>query len=357
MLKLSNLKPTLNKGLAVSVAALTLLSVNQISNAAMKKMATPEPQMKAVLDELAALKGKPIEKLTAKEARKQPGPTDAVKKLLTKKGRSTAPEDVEKVENKVIPGPAGKIPVRIYTPSTEENLPVIVYFHGGGWVIANIDAYDASCRALANNTNAIVVSVGYRQAPEHKFPAAPEDAFAATQWVMKNAGTMNGDPNKVAVAGESAGGNLATVVSLMSREKKGKMPVHQLLVYPVTDHNFNKPSYIENANAKPLNKAMMPWFWNNYLKSPTEATNQYAVPLKAKSLKGLPPTTIIAAEIDPLRSEGQEYANRLKQAGVPVTYKLYTGVAHEFFGMGAVVDKAKDAISFASAELNKSFNK
>ncbi|MBC7474668.1 MAG: alpha/beta hydrolase [Candidatus Sericytochromatia bacterium] len=316
-------------------------------------MAMPDAQMKAVLDQLTMLKGKPIPKLSATEARKQPGPTDAVKALLKKQGKSTEPEVVAKVEDKTIES----VPVRVYTPSGKGPFPVLVYFHGGGWVIANIDAYDSSARALANAAKCMVVSVGYREAPEYKFPAAPEDSYKVTQWIMKNAKSMNGDPKHIAVGGESAGGNLATVVSMMSRDRKAKMPIYQLLVYPVTDHNFSRPSYIENAMAKPLNKAMMSWFWNNYLKSPADEMNPYASPMKAKSLKGLPPATIIGAEIDPLRSEGMAYSDRLKKAGIAVNYKLYKGVTHEFFGMTAVLDKSKDAIKFAATDLKKAFSK
>ena len=342
---------------AVSLTTFSIFSFNQISSAKMAAMAMPDSQMKAVIDQLVMLKGKPIEKLSPKQARMQPTPTDAVKKLLEKQGKSTAPEPVTKVENKTIPGPAGNIPVRVYTPGNDANLPVIVYFHGGGWVIATMDTYDGSCRALANAAKAIVVSVEYRKAPENKFPAAPEDAYAATQWVMKNAKTMNGDPNNVAVAGESAGGNLATVVSMMSRDRKAQMPVHQLLVYPVVDTNLARPSYIINAKAKPLSAPMMSWFWGHYLKNRKDMMNPYAAPFKAKSLAGLPPATIIGAEIDPLMSEGKAYADKLKKAGISVKYQLYKGVTHEFFGMGAVVDKAKAAVSVAASDLKKSFAK
>ncbi|MBC7943818.1 MAG: alpha/beta hydrolase fold domain-containing protein, partial [Burkholderiales bacterium] len=178
----------------------------------------PDPQMQAVLDQLAALGGKPIETLSAEEARKQPTPADAVKALLQKQGKSTAPMPVAKVQDGEIPGPAGPIRARIYTPEGGGPLPVIVYYHGGGWVIANLDTYDASARALANAAKAIVVSSHYRQAPEHKFPAAHEDAFAAYQWVLNNAVAFNGNPNRVSVVGESAGGNLAAAVALMARE-------------------------------------------------------------------------------------------------------------------------------------------
>ncbi len=231
-----------------------------------------------------------------------------------------------------------------------------MYYHGGGFVIADTKTYEASPRALAKGANAIMVSIDYHQAPEHKFPAAPNDAYAAYTWVLDHAKEINGDASRVAVGGESAGGNLATVVSLMARDKKAKIPVHQLLVYPVVDNNMETPSYKANAQAKPLNKPMMGWFFKHYATA-QDGTNPYAVPMKAASLKGLPPATVITAEIDPLRSEGKAYADRLKSEGVAVTYHDFPGVTHEFFGMAAVVPDAKKAQGIAIDALNKAFAK
>lgn len=320
----------------------------------------PDPQMKAVLTSLAELKPKPIEKLSPAEARKQPGPPDAVKRTLQKQGKPITPEPVASVKDMQIPGPGGNIPVRVYMPAGADAstpLPVLVYFHGGGWVIASIAAYDSSARALANAAGALVVSVGYRYAPENRFPAQHEDSYTATQYVMKNAASMGGDPKKVAVAGESAGGNLATAVCLMARDRKGMMPVHQLLVYPIADTRTNTPSYRINANAKPLNKPMMQWFLKHTIAEPDDANSKYLAVLRNPNVAGLPPATIIGAEIDPLASEGKAYADKLKAAGVPVRYRMYTGVTHEFFGMGAVVDKAKDAVAFAAEGLKADFDK
>lgn len=322
-----------------------------------KAMAKPNAQMKAVLDQLAALHPKPIERLTPAEARKQPGPPQAIMALLKKQGRSTAPEAVGSVQDRTIPGPAGAIPVRVYKPRGNGPFPVIAYTHGGGWVISSIQGYDASCRALTNATGAMVVSIGYRMAPEHKLPAAHEDSYAATQWLMRHVANWGGDPKRVAVAGESAGANLATETCLRARDRKGMMPVHQLLVYPVANNNTRTPSYLENAKAKPLNRPMMLWFMRHSLRRMSDANNQYILPAKARTLRGLPPATVVLAEIDPLRSEGEAYANRLRQAGVPVRSRLYTGVTHEFFGMGAVVDKSKQAVNFAAAGLKTAFNK
>jgi len=319
-----------------------------------------DAQMQKVLDAMAASGAKPIETLTPEEARKQPTPANAVAAVMEKEGITTdsLPESKVKTQDRTIPGPAGEIPVRVYTPPTgEAPFPVLVYYHGGGWVIANLDVYDSSPRALALAAKCVVVSVHYRQAPEHKFPAAVEDAYAAYEWVLKNAKEVGGAPEKVSVAGESAGGNLATVVSMIAREKNAQLPKHQLLVYPVTQYgDFDTESYKENAQAKPLNKAMMQWFWKHYLSSPAVGEKPHASPLKAETsaLKGLPPATVILAEIDPLRSEGEAYAKKLKEAGVDVTVKSYDGVVHEFFGMGAVVDKAKEAVKAAAEGLKTS---
>ncbi len=316
-----------------------------------------DPQMKAVLQSLSELKPKPIDKLSPAEARKQPGPPDAVKRTLKKTGKPISPESVAKVEDIKIPGAVGQIPARVYTPRGTGPFPVIVYYHGGGWVIASINAYDASCRALCNAAGAVVVSVGYRLAPETRFPGQHEDSYAALQYVMKNAVTMGGDPNKVAVVGESAGGNLATAVCLMARDRKGMMPVHQVLVYPITDTRLNTPSYEKNKDAKPLNKPMMSWFIKHTIRKPSDKNHPYLAVLRNPNLSGLPPATVITAEIDPLLSESKAYADKLKKAGVPVRYKFYPGVTHEFFGMGAVVDKAKDAVAFAAAGLKESYRK
>ena len=248
--------------------------------------------------------------------------------------------------------------VRIYTPEGDEQFPVLVYFHGGGWVIANLDTYDASCRALALAAKCIVVSVAYRQAPEHKFPAAVDDALASYQWVLANAASFQGDPNRVAVGGESAGGNLAAVTSILARDRGVKPPVFQLLVYPVTD--FSKEdykSYEEFKDAKPLNTPMLKWFGGHYLKSDADKTNPQVSPLLTTNLKDLPPAWVVTAEIDPLRDQGEAYKDLLAEAGVKVDGKRYEGVTHEFFGAGAAVDTAKKALADAAQALHKAFEK
>jgi acetyl esterase len=296
-----------------------------------------------------------VEKLPAKMARMGPTPAAAATAVAKKRGLDSAPEAVGRVRDIEIPAPAAVLPARIYTPDGPGPFPVLVYFHGGGWVIADLDTYDPSARALANAARCIVVSVHYRQAPEHKFPAAAEDADFAFQWVQANAASFDGDPDRVAVGGESAGGNLATGVTLQARERGGPMPVHQLLIYPVTVHAFDSPSYQQYADAQPLNQPMMRWFWEQYLERDEDGQRPLASPLRAADLSGLPPATVILAEIDPLRSEGEAYAARLKEAGVPTTVTVYPGVTHEFFGMTAVVDEAKQAVAEAAAGLQQSF--
>ena len=316
--------------------------------------ATPDPQMQAVLTQLAALSPKPIPQLSAAEARKQPTPADAVKSLLKKQGKSTAPEAVGSVANRTISGKSGPIPVRIYTPKGAGPFPVVVYYHGGGWVIADLDTYDASPRTIANLADAVVVSSHYRQGPEHKFPAAHEDAFTAYRWVLANTEALKADSTKVAVMGESAGGNLAAAVAMMARDSSMQVPAYQVLVYPIAGSDTNTPSYQENSAAKPLNKPMMQWFFKNYLRTPEDGKSPL-IDLVHADLNRLPPATVITAEIDPLRSEGKALADALKSAGAQVDYKNYEGSAHEFFGMSAVLDDAKAAQQQAAAGLKKGF--
>ena len=310
--------------------------------------------MQKVLDALKALGGKRIETLTPEEARRQPLPAQAIMALM-EKDRTAMPEiDAVTLSHQAIAGPNGDIPVHIYTPQGSGPFPVLVYFHGGGFVIAATADYDASPRALAEGAGVVVVAVDYHRAPEHRFPAAPNDAYAAYEWVRAHATEFNGDPLQIAVGGESAGGNLATVVCLMARDRNAVLPVHQLLIYPVVDNDMTRPSYLSSAKAKPLNKAMMQWFFGHYA-GPLDALHPYALPMKAASLAGLPPATVITAEIDPLRSEGQAYAARLQLSGVPVAQRDYLGVTHEFFGMGAIVPAAREAQKFASERLQQAF--
>ncbi len=315
-----------------------------------------DPQMTTVLQVYQNVAGTPIYELSPQDARQQFAAEDAAKGVARNEGKQLAPEPVGRIVDRNIPGPGGALPIRIYTPKGTGPFPVIVYYHGGGFVIATIDTYDASARALTNLTNAIVVSVEYRKAPENPFPAAVLDALASYQWVLKHAQNFGGNPAKVAVAGESAGGNLAAEVCLIARDGGFQMPVHQLLVYPVTQGSVNTSSDLKYANAIPLNRPALIWFFKYYLPYPDLANNPLVSPLNA-DLHGLPGATIIGAEIDPLQDDGRLYANKLKASGVQVDYTLYPGVTHEFFGMGAVVDKARAAEMQAATDLKAAFGK
>jgi len=314
--------------------------------------------MQKVLDELASLGGKPIETLSPEEARQQPTPTDAVKSLLRKDGKDPSDDMGVKTSDITIPGAAGSIQARIYKPHdhSEDKLhPVVVYFHGGGFVIADLDVYDGGPRGVSKMADVIVVSVHYRQAPEHHFPAAHDDALAAYRWVLENAQTFRGDPQKVAVMGESAGGNLAIGVSMMARDAGLPAPKHQVLVYPVAGVDMDNESYVENADAKPLNKAMMKWFVKHIFANEADAQDPRINIVEKANLSGLPSTTVICAEIDPLRTEGERLAEKLEQAGVDVRHKTFNGSTHEFFGMAAVVPDAAAAQTFAAHELKRAF--
>lgn len=320
-----------------------------------------DADMQAVLDELASLGGKPIETLTPAEARQQPTPTDAVMAILKKQGKDTSPTalvpGVTSVDREIT-GAAGNIPARIYTPDGPGPFPVIVYYHGGGWVIADKEVYDGGARGLAKQANAIVVSSDYRRAPEAKFPASHDDALAAYKWAAENAASIKGDPKRLALAGESAGGNMAISTAVAVRDAAGLVkPTHVLAVYPVGQTgNLNTKSYVDSATAKPLNKPMIEWFVDKLLAKPEDKMDPRLDVLNAK-LAGLPPVTIINAQIDPLREDGAMLQTALKKAGVKVDRKVYDGVTHEFFGMAAVVKDAADAQKYGGQALKASFRK
>ncbi len=315
---------------------------------------TIKPEMQVVIDKLISLGGKPIETLSAKEARMQPTPTDAAMAVM-KENNMPMPTALCDTVGKDIPVTGGKTHIRIYTPQAgTAPHPVIVYYHGGGYVIADINVYGGSTQGLCEQTGAIVVSVEYPKGPEHKFPAAHNVAFDAYKWVLKNAASFKGDASKIAIVGESAGGNLAANVSIMARDKKLQMPLYQVLVYPVASNDMTNESYTKYAAAKPLNKAMMGWFVKNYLVS-TDQSADPRISIVNANLAGLPKTLIIGAEIDPLQTEGKWLSDKLKAANVDTEYKLYEGVTHEFFGMATVVPQAKDAQALASKNIKSAF--
>lgn len=313
--------------------------------------------MKRVIDAMEQLGAQPIESLTVERARTQPGPAEAVQKVLSEE--NTAPETFAtllplSVQDIVIPGAAGDNAARVYTPAGLGPFPVILYFHGGGWVIAGLDAYDATPRAIAQQANAIVVSAGYRQAPEHPFPAAHEDANAAYAWLLDNVEALGGYNDSIAVMGESAGGNLAINVSIWARDNGLKMPVHQALVYPLVSTDMETPSYKETRHARPLNMAVMKWF-ADHIFADAKDKDSLLINVIDANLTGLPPTTIVTAEIDPLRSEGETLAIRLMAQNSEVVHQNYQGVTHEFFGMAAVVKTAREAQTFVFERLCGAF--
>ncbi len=241
--------------------------------------------------------------------------------------------------------------LRIYRPHNGVGpFPLIVYYHGGGWVIASNATYDGSARAIAEETGAVVVSVEYRKGPEYKFPTAHNDAFAAYKWALANASFLKIDPTKVAVAGESAGANLACNVCVMARDSGTTMPKHQLLIYPVAQNDTTTASYAKYAPAQPLSRPLVNYFLRNYLNNPAQSADPRISLIKA-NLSGLPPATIINAEIDPLRDDGQMLEAKLKSYGIGVNRVLYDGVTHEFFGMTAVLPQAREAQGVAAAAM------
>jgi acetyl esterase len=305
-----------------------------------------DPQARAVLDQMAAMGGPPINELSVSDARKQAADMAALQ---------NPPEVVAKIEDRRLPGPAGDIRVRLYTPADKGPLPVFVYFHGGGWVIGSIETSDALCRALCNAAGCIVLSVDYRLAPEHPFPAAVEDAYHATLWAAANTASFGGDPSRIAVGGDSAGGNLAAVVAQIARDRDQPALQFQLLIYPATDAACDTPSYSENADGYLLTKDAMQWFWNHYMGRDADRRNPHLSPLRASNLTGLPAALVITAGFDPLRDEGERYAERLRDAGVPVQVTRYSSMMHGFFTMAAMIDQGRKAVQQAAAALRTAF--
>jgi acetyl esterase len=304
-----------------------------------------DPSVQTLLD-LAPPDLPPYETLTPDEAR-----------ALYRATRlpSAPPEPVAETEDRTVAGAAGEIPVRVYTPEGNAPLPVLMYFHGGGWVIGDIETHDALCRSLANRARCVVVSVQYRLAPEHKFPAQLDDCFAATAYVARHAAEFGADAGRLAVVGDSAGGNLAAAVTLMARDRGGPAIVHQVLIYPVTNFDFGTPSYSENATGYLLTEPLMRWFWDHYLPDPADGADPHASPLRAESLAGLPSALVVTAEYDPLRDEGEAYAARLSAAGVPVVMSRYDGMVHSFVSLAALLPAGDRAITEVATALRAAF--
>ena len=307
-----------------------------------------DPQAQAIIDELTALNLPPYSETTPEQARQ----------AVVAASMTLAPgEPVAEVVERRIVGPAGEIPLRVYTPMGDGPRSLLMYFHGGGWVICDLDTHDALSRRLANTSGCVVVSVDYRLAPEHKFPVGLEDCYAATVWASENAAELGADDPRVSVAGDSAGANLATVVAMLARDRGGPPLAFQLLVYPVTDCRFDTASYHENADGYLLTREAMQWFWQHYLQDDAQADNPYVSPLRANDLSGLPPAHVITAEYDPLRDEGNAYADRLREAGVAVTLARYDGMIHDFFRRFAALDLGVRAVYEAAAAIRAALDK
>lgn len=318
------------------------------------------PQAQAVVNALAELRPKPLELLEPEQARRQPAVVDAVNRLLEDRDEDVLPPFVARVEDTTIITTSGELTVRIYeadpdtTGRSSHGLrlkPVVMYVHGGGWVTGDIYSSDTSPRSLALLVDAVVISVEYRKAPEHRFPAAHDDVLAALVWLQENATTIGADPSRIAIVGESAGANMAVAACLGVIRSGAPVPLAQIIVYPVTSLDRDWPSYREHADAKPLHTAMLDWFTGHLLADPGDADDRLDLLTAPDSdLARLPPTLIITAERDPLHDQGVALADRLKQLGVPTALREYRGVPHEFFGMSRVLDEACDAQA-ATAEL------
>ena len=302
-----------------------------------------DPQAKEFLDMLAATRFPGFESMPIPVARAL---------FLTRRDLGGPPVPVDQVGDRLLPG---NIPARVYTPAGPGPKPVLLYFHGGGWVLGGLDTVDAPCRRLANAAGCVVVSVDYRLAPEHKFPIPAEDCYTATRHVAENAAAFGADRDRIAVGGDSAGGNLAAAVTIMARDRGGPRLSFQLLIYPATDFAFDTPSYRAYAEGFGLTRKAARWYWSQYLPRPEDAANPLASPLRAQDLRNLPPARVITAEYDPLRDEGEAYAARLRAAGVRAEVRRFDGQIHGFFSMCGIMDQGKAAIDDAAAALREAW--
>lgn len=300
-----------------------------------------DPTTEAILAELAEAGGPAMSEMAPEEARE-----------MYRAMQPPAPEiEVGAVADRRIAGPDGEIPVRIYRPEGDGPFPLHVHFHGGGWVIGDLDTHDADCREICAGAGCVVVAVDYRMAPEHPFPAAPEDCYAATCWAAEHAQELGARTGAVSVGGDSAGGNLAAVVSLMARDRSGPEIAFQLLIYPVTDCAMDTESYQANGEGYMLTRDSMNWFWDQYCPDPAQRRDPLASPARATDLSGLPPALVLTAEFDPLRDEGEAYAEKLRAAGVAVEARRFDGLIHGFFSQARMVPAARPGIDAAVRAL------
>ena len=309
------------------------------------------PQIQQALKAMADARLRPIESMTPPEARAQ------MAAMAKARAAASPPTEVGRIEEREIPGPAGAMRARFYWPKGASGpVPAILYYHGGGHVIGDLDTHDGQARNLCQGAGALLVSIDDRMGPEHRFPAAVEDCWAALVWLHANAASLGADPARLAVAGDSAGANLAGVIALMARDAGGPALRLQLLVYPVGDYNMTGESYQRYANGYGvLTRDAMAWFQGHYLNKPEEANDWRASPLLAASHRGVAPAFIVIGECDVLADDGQRYVEALRKAGVPVESKLYPGMIHGFFGMAPSVDGAVEAQADACAALRRAF--
>jgi acetyl esterase len=300
-----------------------------------------DPQARLLLDQFASMGAPLLHEMTVPEARQL---------MDTMRTMSPPGDPVARVQDRNVPGPAGDIPVRLYHPGGGSR-PLLIYFHGGGWVLGSLESHDGTLRELCNAAGCAILAVDYRLAPEHRFPAAVDDCWAAATWAAANADSLEADADRIAVGGDSAGGNLTAVIAQLARDRQGLPLRFQLLVYPATDATTDTPSYRENATGYFLELESMRWFYDHYLGRDGDRSDPRVSPLRTADLHGLPPALVITAEFDPLRDEGEAYAERLRAAGVPVTLTRYHGMIHGFFGMGAMLDQGRAAVAEAAAAL------
>ncbi|MFC8454142.1 alpha/beta hydrolase [Kitasatospora sp. NPDC057223] len=308
------------------------------------------PQAQALRERRSQSGAPPLYTLTPAEAR--------AADLADIQAAAGTPEPVAAVEEHRIPGPGGPLALRLYRPAGVPDtgpLPALLYLFGGGWTLGSLDTSDALCRRLANAAGCVTASVGYRLAPEHPFPAAVQDCRAAVRLLSGQAAALGIDPGRIAVGGDSAGGNLAAALALLCRAEGGPALRHQLLVYPNTDHRADTPSLRENDDPMLFNRRSVQWYWGHYLAAAADGDDPLASPLRAADLSGLPPATVITAEYDPLRDEGEQYADALRAAGVPVDARRYDGMPHGFFAMAGVLDAGGEAQQYAADRLREAF--
>ncbi|WP_299787484.1 alpha/beta hydrolase [uncultured Shewanella sp.] len=309
-----------------------------------------DPKVETFLQEVRDSGAPAYEDMTPAESRREE------LAALASSTPSREPETVAAVEHRFIPGPTADLPIRIYRPQGCEDRtelqPGLIFIHGSGWVVSNIETNDSFSRALANRTGSVVIAINYQKAPEHKFPIPMDDCYASTKWVFEYAAHLGLDVNRIGILGDSAGGNLAAAVCLRLRDETGPKLAYQALVYPAVQYGWNTPSAIANAEGYLLQRASMKYYWHHYMRSEADAKNPYCSPMGAADHSGLPPTFIYTAQYDPLCDDGCLYAQKLQECGVPVKYRMYDGVIHGFIKMLGVFDQADDFLDEISEDLN-----